>query len=60
VNNPATNPTNAKVMAVIFIAIPSLKKKVVRAGDFLCSLLFFAPSNSDILYHDMIYHCLYL
>ena len=60
VNNPATNPINAKVMAVIFIAVPSLMKKEVRVGDFPCSLLFSASSNNDILYHDIIYHSLYL
>jgi len=42
VNNPATNPTNAKVMAAIFIALPPLKKKEVRVGDFPCSMSFFA------------------
>jgi hypothetical protein len=45
VNNPATNPTNAKVMAVIFIAFPPWKKKEVRVCVFPCSLPFFASSD---------------
>jgi hypothetical protein len=45
VNNPATNPIIAKVMAVIFIAFPPLKKKEVRVGVFPCSLSLFASSN---------------
>jgi hypothetical protein len=42
VNNPVTNPITAKVMAVIFIALPPLKKKEMRKGDFLYSSSFFA------------------
>jgi hypothetical protein len=45
VNNPAINPTIAKVTAVIFIALPPVKKKEVRVDDFPCSSSFFAPSN---------------
>jgi hypothetical protein len=33
VNNPATNPISAKVMAVIFIALPPWKKKDVWVGE---------------------------
>jgi hypothetical protein len=38
VNNPATNPISAKVMAVIFIALSPLKKKVVRVSEIPLSL----------------------
>jgi hypothetical protein len=37
VNNPATNPISAKVMAVIFIAVPPWKKNDVHVGDIAMS-----------------------
>jgi hypothetical protein len=40
VKNPATNPIKAKVMAVIIIALPPLKKKEVHVDDFPPSISF--------------------
>jgi hypothetical protein len=37
VNNPATNPISAKVMAVIFIALPPFEKNKVRVGEIAMS-----------------------
>ena len=42
VNNPIKNPIAAKVIAVIFIAVPPLKKKEVYVCGFLCSSSWFA------------------
>jgi len=43
VSNPVKNPIIAKVIAVIFTALPFLKKKEVGVSDFLWSSSCFAP-----------------
>jgi hypothetical protein len=55
VNNPATNPISAKVMADISIAFPPWRKKDVPGDVFLSSSSSITSSTgNDTLYHGII------
>ncbi|HUS99395.1 MAG TPA: hypothetical protein VMY59_03655 [Candidatus Thermoplasmatota archaeon] len=45
VNNPATNPISAKVMAVIFIALPPWEKKDARVREIAMSWSWYTSST---------------